>query len=115
MFVENFQQIASEKLKELFSSFKVVFPDAVPGDVSFASNILKNGIPKLESAIRSLSNGIKLNTIMHTSKSEWPQVDVFVVKVDVVYDGDRGQFCVFRKVSVNKKIKKLIHIFEVQY
>lgn len=91
--------ITSKKLKELFSSFKVVSPDDVPGNESFARDILEDDIIELESAIVSLSKGVALKPDMHSLKHEWSKVvKVIVVEVNVVYDEDGDQLCVFIKV-----------------
>lgn len=111
MFIEKIQQI-SIKLKKLFSSFKVVFPDDVPGNKSFAREILEDDIRKLEYAIVSLSKGILPKPYKETSEHEWPQVKVIVVEVNVVYDENTDQFCVFRKVSEDEKMYFYSYFFK---
>lgn len=97
-----FQQITSEKLKELFSSFKVMFPDVDSDSKSFAPYILKDDILKIEIAIGSLSKNVVLNTKEDIWKAEWPKAEARVVEVEVVYDGVEDQFFVSRKVSNDK-------------
>lgn len=111
MSIEKIQQI-TRQLKELFSSFKVVFPDDVPGNKSFAREILEDDILKLESAIVSLSKEILPKTYMHTSKHEWSEVEVIVVEVNVVYDENTDQFCVFREVSEDEKMYFYSYFFK---
>lgn len=77
-----------------------MFPDGVPGNKSFVREILKDDILKLESAIVSLSKGVALKPYMHSLTHEWSQVgEVIVVEVNVVYDENGDQLCVFIKVT----------------
>lgn len=76
-----------------------MLPDDVPGEKSFAREILEDDIPKIESAIVSLSKGFALESFVHPFKYGWPQdVKVIVDEVNVVYE-DGDQLCVFIKVS----------------
>lgn len=85
----------------MFSSFKVMFPE-VTNRESFARDILKGDILKIENAIRSLSKNVVLNTKKDTWKDKWPKAEARVVKVEVVYDGVEDQYFVSRKVSNDK-------------
>lgn len=71
---------------------------------SFARDILKDDILKIENAVRLLSKGIVLKTKKDALKDGWPKTEACVVEVDVVYDEVEDQFCVSRKVLKKSRI-----------
>lgn len=88
--------ITSEKLKKLFSSFKVGYPDD-PLSVSFVHQIIQDGMLKnLVTAIETLSKGIVLTKYIPSRRHSMPTVEACVFEVDVVYD--RDHFRATRKV-----------------
>lgn len=96
-----FQSITSESLKELFSTFKVEYPDD-PHSESFIHQILQDDmLKKLVTAVKSLSKGIML-----TKNINERNVGACVFEVDVVFDGD--QFSVIRKVKTYVPNDKLV-------
>lgn len=79
-----------------------MFPEVDTDRKSFARDILKDDILKIENAIGSLSENVVLNTKKDTWKAKWPKAEARVVEVEVVYDGVEDQFFVSRKVSNDK-------------
>lgn len=88
--------IKSKKLKELFQSFNMEFPDD-PRDKSFARGILQDDILNFVDIIKSFSDGILLTTKARGSTSYPHQVCMF--GIDVVYE--EKEFHVVKKVSSN--------------
>lgn len=101
-----FQSITSESLKELFSTFKVEYPDD-PHSESFIHQILQDDmLKKLVTAVKSLSKGIMLTKNINERRYGMPNVGACVFEVDVVFDGD--QFSVIRKVKTYVPNDKLV-------
>lgn len=92
------EPIKSEKLKDLFRSFKVEYPeDPDPYSESFVRQIIQEDmLRKLKTAVESLSKGIVLTKNIPTKRHHLPNVEARVLEEDVVYEGD--QFRATRKV-----------------
>lgn len=93
-----FVPITSEKLKDLFRTFKVEYPeDPDPNNESFVRQIIQEDmLRKLETAVESLSKGIVLTKNIPTKRHHLPNIEACVLEEDVVYEGD--QFRATRKV-----------------